>query len=210
MHDTAVLTSCRERASVRRGDGGQQRGRRREGHQTRTSSGPELQKDGTEKARPRLHHRRPRSPGSGQRRRGGGSGARGNPERPRRPRLRPAVRSAGASVRGKVFPGERVPQGAPQGPGLQAARGGNRDPGRTGIFGENFPGRRNSVRFGLGSHQPHYREPILQDPVRPPPGPAASRPRAAPLGTSYCIGFRPHGPLGLLGPKPGPELPAQR
>lgn len=119
MHDTAVLTSCRERASLRRGDGGQRRGRRREDHQTRTSSGPELQEDGTEKARPRLHHRRLRSPGSGQRRRGGGSGARGNPERPRRPRLRPAVRSAGASVRGKVFPGERVPQGRRRG---QASR----------------------------------------------------------------------------------------
>lgn len=119
MHDTAVLTSCRERASVRRGDGGQRRGRRREGHQTRTSWGQSSRRTGQKRRRPRLHHRRLRSPGSGQRRRGGGSGARGNPERPRRPRLRPAVRSAGASVRGKVFPGERVPQGAPQGPGLR-------------------------------------------------------------------------------------------
>lgn len=31
-------------------------------------------------------------------------------------------------------PGEWVPQGAPQGPGLRAARGRNRDPGRAGIF----------------------------------------------------------------------------
>lgn len=210
MHDTAVLTSCRERASLRRGDGGQRRGRCREGHQTRTSSGPELQEDGTEKAKAQAAPPEAAQPGKRPAEAWRGSGARGNPERLRRPRLRPAVRSAGASVRGKVFPGERVPQGAPQGPGLQATRGGNRDPGHTGIFGENFPGRRNSVRFGLGSHQPHYREPILQDPVRPPPGPAASRPRAAPLGTSHCIGFRPHGRLGSLGPKPGPELPAQR
>lgn len=121
MHDTAVLTSCRERASVRRGNGGQRRGRRREGHQTRTSSGPELQEDGTEKARPRLHRRRQ----PGKRPAEAWRGLRG-PRKPREAEEAPAT--SRRQKRGCVCPWEGVPRGA----GSPRGAAGARPPGRSG------------------------------------------------------------------------------